>query len=78
MKRTGLYVSGGIFAVSNVIMVMDLLQRAVSPSIITNLVVNDAEQVDSVLNDEAWITTMIRKENKVLTFQANMLIIPFI
>lgn len=45
---------------------MDLLQRAVSPSIITSLVVNDAEQVDSVLNDEAWITTMIRKENKVI------------
>ncbi len=64
-KRTTLYISGGIYAVSNVILVMDLLQRAISPSIITTLIVNEAEGVDSILDDEAWAITMIRKENKV-------------
>ena len=75
-KRTGLYVTGGIYSVTNVILVMDLLQRSISPSIITNIIVNDAEKVDGILTDESWIITMIRKENKVIIFAIILLPTP--
>jgi len=64
-KRSMLYISGGVYTITNVILVMDLLQQAISPSIITTVIYSDAEKIDNVLNDEAWIATMIRRDNKV-------------
>jgi len=64
-KRSMLYISGGIYTITNVILVMDLLQQAISPTIITTIIFNEAEKIDNVLSDEAWIATMIRRDNKV-------------
>ena len=58
---------GGIIAVSNVILVLDLLQKAISPSIVTKLVINKADRINGFLDKEAWITTIIKRENKVRT-----------
>jgi hypothetical protein len=65
-KRSMMYLSSGVFSISNVILILDLLQKAISPSIITAIIINKAEKVESILDEEAWITTMIRRENKVL------------
>jgi len=63
-KRTSLYLQGGIFSISTVILTIDLLQKAISPFLITHLIINNAERIDNMLEKTPWITTMIRMENK--------------
>lgn len=64
-QRSMTYITSGVFAISNVILIMDLLQKALSASIVTAIIINKAESIESILDQEAWITNMIRRENKV-------------
>ena len=46
-KRSALYLKGGIFNITNVVLLLDLLTLRVSPLIIKCLVINQAERIRS-------------------------------
>jgi len=64
-KRLDLYLKGGIFAVTYKILVLDLLTKKLSPSIITGLVINHAHKAGSTgaKTGESFIAEIIRRGN---------------
>lgn len=47
---------------------MDLLTINITPSIITSIIINKIEKVESIFHKEAWISTLISLEKKVLYY----------
>jgi hypothetical protein len=67
-QRSMTYITSGVYSLTNVILVMDLLQKALSGSIVTAIIINKAESIEGIMDQESWITNMIRRENKVRGF----------
>lgn len=61
-KRKKFYLQGGIYSISAVVLVFDLLQKVLSPLIITGLIINKMERIKQEIYREAWIATLIRLE----------------
>lgn len=61
-KRADLYLKGGVFAISNKCIVLDLLTKKLSPSIITGFIINSAQKM-SDKSQESFLTKLLRKEN---------------
>lgn len=61
-KRKKFYMQGGIYSISAVVLVFDLLQKVLSPLIITGLIINKMERVKQEIYREAWIATLVRLE----------------
>lgn len=59
-KRIDLYLRGGIFAVSYKALVLDLLTKRLSPSIISGFLINDAHKLK---HSEAFLCKLLKKDN---------------
>ena len=64
IRRSRLYISGGIYCVSNTILLLDMMENIVSPSIITGIVINHAEDIETILDKESWMSTILKISNK--------------
>ena len=78
IRRSRLYISGGIYCVSNTILLLDMMENIVSPSIITGIVINHAEDIETILDKESWMSTILKISNKksfilALTERAEMI-----
>ena len=63
-KRLDLYLKGGVFSVTYKILVLDLLTKRLSPSIISGLIINNAHQICSKgKSGETFIAEIVRKGN---------------
>lgn len=63
-KRLDLYMKGGIFLVTFKILILDLLTKRLSPSIITGLIINQAHKAGGrAKSGESFIAEIIRKGN---------------
>lgn len=63
-KRTKMYLQGGVFGVSDVVLVFDILQSAVSPLIITGILLNNLHEIKDIYDRRSWICTLIRLESQ--------------
>ena len=61
-KRKPAYQSFGFYAVSSVVLVLDLLCHLVHPSLVNMVWLRDAERVKSIHHNYAWIMEMIQRE----------------
>ncbi|TNV85624.1 hypothetical protein FGO68_gene6330 [Halteria grandinella] len=64
-KRLDLYLKGGIFLVTFKILVLDLLTKRLSPSIISGVIINDAHKSSGkVKTGESFIAEILKKGNQ--------------
>ena len=65
-KRIDLYLKGGVFAVTYKILVLDLLTKKLSPSIITGIIINQAHKAGSAhaKTGESFIAEIVRRGNQ--------------
>lgn len=65
-KRLDLYLKGGVFTVTYKILVLDLLTKKLSPSIISGLIINCAHKAGSsgTKTGESFIAEIIRRGNQ--------------
>ncbi|OAJ43057.1 hypothetical protein BDV3_001823 [Batrachochytrium dendrobatidis] len=64
VKRSELYLAGGVLAVTSQILVLDILNKVLPTHLVTGILVNNAHQVRDV-STEAFILRLYRDENKV-------------
>ena len=72
-----MYLKGGVFACTYKILVLDLLTKKLSPSIITGFIINNAQKV-FLKSPESFLTQILKKENseafiKAITDKPNSL-----
>lgn len=64
-KRVKHYQSGGIFAVSVVILIFDMIQTQIIPlNVVSGFLINKVEEISDMRDHEAWATTMLKLENE--------------
>ena len=63
LRRSELYLKGGIFCLSFKQLVLDLLCKKVSPLIITGLIVNSAHKCHREADCETFLIKMVKREN---------------
>ncbi len=61
-KRIDMYLKGGIFSVIYKAIVLDLLTKRLSPSIISGFIINNAQKVEEN-SPESFLTQILRKDN---------------
>jgi len=69
-KRLELYLRGGAFFVSYKILVLDLLTKRLSPSIVTGLVLNQAHKGGKGRTGESFIAEILRKGNQEVAIKS--------
>jgi DNA excision repair protein ERCC-4 len=74
-KRIDLYLKGGVFALTYKVLILDLLTKKLSPSIITGFIINNAQKV-APKTPESFLTQILRRDNpeafiKCLTDKSN-------
>lgn len=62
-KRAELFTKGGAFSLTYKQLVLDILTKRISPSIINGFLLNDAHRIRNENSPEAFLTKLIRKEN---------------
>lgn len=63
-KRSKIYCQGGVFFLTTRVFVIDVLQLAVTPSMITHMVFYRADTAKTIYSRDVWAATMIKSENK--------------
>jgi DNA excision repair protein ERCC-4 len=61
-KRIDLYLKGGVFSISYKCLVLDLLTKRLSPTIISGFIINAVQKLNDK-SPESFLTQILRKEN---------------
>lgn len=70
-KRLDLYLKGGIFSVTYKILILDLLTKRLSPSIISGLIINNAQKsISKGKTGDTFLAELIRKGNQTAFIHA--------
>ena len=64
-KRTKMYLTGGIYAVSKWVILLDLLSANQLPiSVVSGMIINNVEDTDGIYDRECWATTLLKMDNQ--------------